>query len=34
VESALAGMESLTTPRAIRVWENRKYPEILDWIFE
>jgi DNA repair protein RadD len=33
VESALALIDTLNTPQGIRVWENRKYPEILDWIF-
>lgn len=26
-------LDALNKPAKIRVWENRKYPEILDWIF-
>ena len=26
--------DTLRRPRAIRVWENKKYPEILEWLFD
>jgi hypothetical protein len=29
----LLHVDSLTVPAKIRVWENKKYPDIIDWIF-
>ena len=33
-ESALKMIDHLRVPARIRVWENKKYPDILDWIIE
>lgn len=32
VERCMALVDDLAVPQMIRVWENKKYPEILDWI--
>lgn len=32
VESCLTKVDDLTVPSAIRVWENKTYPDILEWI--
>lgn len=34
VGAAMTAVESLKTPNTIRVWVNKKYPEILSYVFE